>query len=303
MSEVRMSPPTDKTIFKAVSIGMPVFNGEKYIRDALETLLSQSYRDFELIISDNASTDETAVICQQYAARDSRIRYIRQPQNIGVHANFGFVLEQARGKYFMWAAADDKWDATWISDMLIAMKKTGANAAFGKIQSIDEDSQKLNHYANNMNFEYRGPQWFRQLKYFLQFEGVGKTNTIYALWCTADLREIKLNNYQHDYVLVFDLLSKTEIACSSKSRIYKRIHSECEGGGSAYVAYNRSIFAIILLSCKYLASPIPSALIAEYIGSASNNKLSIIAALPFKYLKAYWFIFSNSRYSFVKFYQ
>ena len=78
-----------------LSIGLPVHNGEKYLAESLESLLGQTYEDFELIISDNASTDSTAEICRHYAKQDSRIRYIAQPRNIGLVANHNFVIEQA----------------------------------------------------------------------------------------------------------------------------------------------------------------------------------------------------------------
>ncbi|MBW8330067.1 MAG: glycosyltransferase [Thiobacillus sp.] len=296
MSEIAMAHRTETAVPPAVSIGMPVYNGEKYIREALDTLLGQSHTDFELIISDNASTDGTEAICQQYAAKDSRIRYVRQPVNLGALANFTFVLDEARGECFMWAAADDKWDSSWISEMLNAMKKTGANAAFGKIQCIDEHSQELNHYANNLTFEYRGPRWLRQLKYFVQFEGAGKANPIYAIWKAADLREIKLKNYQHDYLIVFDLLKNTEMAGCSATKIYKRIHSDCEGGGVS-ASSRRGIAETIGLVWKYLVRPIPGGLISEYFRLAAGNKMPLVAALPLKYLVAYWFIISNSRFS------
>jgi glycosyltransferase involved in cell wall biosynthesis len=90
-----------------VSIGMPVYNGEKDIRGALDCLLAQTFADFELIISDNGSTDCTGAICLEYAANDPRIRYIRQPENRGVSFNLQFVLDEARGEYFTWAACDD----------------------------------------------------------------------------------------------------------------------------------------------------------------------------------------------------
>lgn len=90
-----------------VSIGMPVYNGGKFIREALDSLLAQTFTDFELIISDNASTDATELICREYAARDLRIYYVRHEANRGAPANFQFVLDKARGEYFMWAAADD----------------------------------------------------------------------------------------------------------------------------------------------------------------------------------------------------
>jgi glycosyltransferase involved in cell wall biosynthesis len=90
-----------------LSIGLPVHNGDKYLSDALDALLAQSFTDFELIISDNASTDRTEEICRRYLALDSRIRYFRQPVNLGAAANHNFVVKQARGEYFKWASHDD----------------------------------------------------------------------------------------------------------------------------------------------------------------------------------------------------
>ena len=97
-----------------VSIGMPVYNGAQYIREALDSLLGQTFTDFELIISDNASTDDTQAICEEYAARDNRITYSRQSANIGAAANFQFVLDKAKAEIFMWAAHDDLWAGDYL---------------------------------------------------------------------------------------------------------------------------------------------------------------------------------------------
>jgi glycosyltransferase involved in cell wall biosynthesis len=90
-----------------LSVGLAVYNGENYLTESLEALLGQSYEDFELIISDNASTDGTADICRRYAKQDSRINYIRQPRNIGCSRNYNFLIDQARGELFKAAAHDD----------------------------------------------------------------------------------------------------------------------------------------------------------------------------------------------------
>ncbi len=90
-----------------LSIGLPVYNGGNLLAEALEALLGQSYEDFELIISDNASTDGTADLCRRYEKQDSRIRYIRQPHNIGLNPNHNFVVKQARGELFKMASHDD----------------------------------------------------------------------------------------------------------------------------------------------------------------------------------------------------
>ena len=107
-----------------LSVGLPVYNGENYLAESLEALLGQSYEDFELIISDNASTDGTADICRRYGKQDSRIRYIRQPRNIGLAPNHNFVFEQSRGEFFKWAAADDLYGR----DLLQALRHRSRRA-------------------------------------------------------------------------------------------------------------------------------------------------------------------------------
>lgn len=101
-----------------VSIGMPAYNGERHIRKALDSLLVQDYENFELIISDNVSTDATREICRQYADTNQRIRLFLNQYNISVNENFKSVLEKANGKYFMWAADDDYWFPEFVSTMV-----------------------------------------------------------------------------------------------------------------------------------------------------------------------------------------
>jgi len=93
-----------------LSIGLPVFNGARHLREAIESLLAQDVVDFELIISDNASVDDTPRICVEYASRDPRVHYTRNEVNIGAAANFNRVFDLSSGDYFMWASHDDRWD-------------------------------------------------------------------------------------------------------------------------------------------------------------------------------------------------
>ncbi len=90
-----------------VTVGLPTYNGEEYLEQALDSLLAQTFTDFELIISDNASTDATESIARAYAARDPRIRYVRHPRNRGSAFNHTYVIREARGEYFKWASDDD----------------------------------------------------------------------------------------------------------------------------------------------------------------------------------------------------
>lgn len=111
-----------KNNFK-VSIGLPVYNGENFLKYALDSLLSQTFRDFELIISDNASTDTTPKICQEYVLRDKRIRYIRQDNNMGVLWNFNFVLKQSNKEYFIWVSSDDKLHPEFLQKNIDILEK------------------------------------------------------------------------------------------------------------------------------------------------------------------------------------
>ena len=98
-----------------VTIGLPVYNGMPHLRAAVDTLLAQTYPNVEIIISDNASTDGTGEFCRALAEVHPRVKYFRNPQNIGPAANFRRVLERARGELFMWASHDDKWNTTFVA--------------------------------------------------------------------------------------------------------------------------------------------------------------------------------------------
>ncbi|MCA9193945.1 MAG: glycosyltransferase family 2 protein [Planctomycetales bacterium] len=99
-----------------VSIGLPVYNGQNYIAEAIASVLSQDFTDWELLISDNASTDQTESICRSFANRDKRIRYSRISQNRGAAWNFNHVFELSTGEYFRWLSHDDVWMPTLLSE-------------------------------------------------------------------------------------------------------------------------------------------------------------------------------------------
>lgn len=106
-----------------VSIGVPVFNGEKGIAIALDSLLNQDYPKLEIIISDNASSDSTPEICRRYIEKDPRVKYYRSEENLGATWNFNRVFELSSGKYFMWAACDDKRESTFVSECVKKMEQ------------------------------------------------------------------------------------------------------------------------------------------------------------------------------------
>ncbi len=116
----------DLSLFPLVTIGLPVFNGADTLAAALETLVRQDYPNLQIVISDNASTDGTLAICEEFARGDPRIRIIRKQVNEGAVANFRTVLDAAEGEFFMWAAADDYWYPQFIGRLLPALRADSA---------------------------------------------------------------------------------------------------------------------------------------------------------------------------------
>ncbi|UCF93502.1 MAG: glycosyltransferase family 2 protein [Desulfobacterales bacterium] len=126
--------------FPLVSIGLPVYNSEKTIVRALDSLLAQNYPNFEIVISDNSSTDKTAEICRQYAERDNRIKFNINPKNLGINANFYIVYKMAAGKYFMWAGSDDFWQPDFIRTLVRELESdTRAGVALCAVQRAYPD--------------------------------------------------------------------------------------------------------------------------------------------------------------------
>lgn len=121
-----------------VGVGVPVRNGGQVFVDAIESIVNQTYRNIEIIISDNASDDETESICREYAKKDSRIKYFRQSTNIGVE-NFRFVYEQSDAEYFMWAAHDDRRSINYIEKLLEALViNNKCSLAYGDVAVFHE---------------------------------------------------------------------------------------------------------------------------------------------------------------------
>ena len=133
-----------------VTVGLPVYNGEKYLHNAIDRILRQDYKDFDLVICDNASTDKTQEICQAYAAKDPRIRYFRNETNIGLAANHNRTFELSRGEFFKWAAHDDDFPPTMLGRLVREFQQAPPSVAliysyceyvdeFGHVEGVDSD--------------------------------------------------------------------------------------------------------------------------------------------------------------------
>lgn len=146
----------DSTVSAAprLSIGLPVYNGETYIAAAIGALLGQTYGDFELIISDNASTDRTAEICRAFAATDKRVRLIRNQRNLGAAANYNQTLQQSRGELFKWAAHDDLCHPSFVERCISVLDAEPNTVLVHSLScAIDERGQVIGHYPHEQAFD------------------------------------------------------------------------------------------------------------------------------------------------------
>jgi len=170
-------------------IGMPVYNGERFIAVALESLCRQNYKDWKLLISDNCSSDATESICKGFARKDSRISYVRQPENLGGTANFKFLLEQADSEYFMWASADDVWDPDFLNICIGNLEKNGHfGMSFSGIINIDSYGRVVRECPTLPSLS--GNAGYKTIyRYLKDPEIMGKANLIYSVYRLEICRE------------------------------------------------------------------------------------------------------------------
>jgi len=203
---------------------MAVYNGEEYLRQALDSLLNQDFTDFELIISDNASTDTTEQICREYAGRDSRIRYHRNEENIGSAKNLNQVFGMASGQYFMWAAHDDLWGVSFISECVKALDENpSAILSCTQVEFIDRDTQILSlGYDPDHNFDSRNVEIRKRVRLLLSRVG---GQLMYGLIRPEALRQTNLLpfGWGPDRILLLELCLLGEFVKVPKTLFFYRM--------------------------------------------------------------------------------
>lgn len=229
-----------------VSIGLPVYNGEKYLGEAVDTLLSQTYGDFELVISDNASTDATEEICRDYAEQDSRVRYLRQPRNIGLSPNHNFVVDQARGELFKWAAADDLYGPELLRSCVQALDEhpeavlahswTAAVDAAGNVTQaysypLKTDSlsppERFRSFLFGCSGMFEAPGGGRRLVR-VDHDGILRACDEYGVIRTGVLRSVAPRGSYHDpdRILITELLLRGAFRIVPDWMYFRRDHDE-----------------------------------------------------------------------------
>lgn len=216
-----------------VSIGMPVWNGQEFIRHGLDSLLGQTFGDFEIAISDNASTDATRAICEDYVRLDSRVRYSRNDQNTGVQANFAKVLDLASGPYFMWASHDDSWDPTYIAKMVsILDSRDSAVLAGSNAGSIDQHGARRRSF-DNVNVYSPTTVAARARRFISNPPGGGHATLIYGLMRTpiiqrigyrplGQIRDRNRGYYAIDLLTLFRLIFEGDFYVDAETKFFRR---------------------------------------------------------------------------------
>lgn len=214
-----------------VFIGMPVFNGEKFIAQALESLCRQSCLDWTLLIADNDSTDRTAQICKSFFEKDSRIHYVRHSGNMGAAFNFRFLLDSAQEKYFMWAASDDLWEPEFLEAAVSNLNRNpDAGLAFCNIVSIDSFGQVIREIPSFGLFD-RGDRYTSVANYVLAPEFLGKANLIYGVYRFALMKDYMVHwmasqsatDPGSDMSFILGVLCRARIVIDERTLFKKRL--------------------------------------------------------------------------------
>lgn len=205
-----------------VTIGLPVYNGATHLSEALQTLLAQDYPHCEILVSDNASTDETQAICAEVSAKHPQMRYVRNPVNVGPIRNFSLVLERARGKYFMWAAHDDRWNSCFVSRLVAQMEAhPAAVLATPAILHMDLTGTLCNQPPDR---PARGPTAAANFRQLLEDHA---PSWIYGVWNTAWLRRYLCELVEYplwggDVLWLADIALRERIVGDQEALLFKR---------------------------------------------------------------------------------
>jgi glycosyltransferase involved in cell wall biosynthesis len=206
-------------------IGLPVHNGEQFIAEAVNSIRTQSFEEWEMLITDNASTDKSYEIAEDLAKKDSRIRTTRHSANVGARANFKHVLSRSSCDRFMWLAADDKWCEGALKECFDRSVTTKRALSFGVAANIAPDGRLVRTMHALAAFD--GKAGVRLVyRYVLQPESLGKANLIYGIGHTKlflDHFPLFSNTWGSDMVFVLGVLSTGGATISPNVCLHKRL--------------------------------------------------------------------------------
>jgi len=171
-----------------VTIGIPVYQGENYLRDALDSVLAQSFGRFAVVLCDNASTDSTPSICEEYTERDARIRFLRSSTNRGAAWNYNRVFAECNTPYFMWLAHDDRLRTTFLEQTTSLLnREPNVALCYGKTEFIDAHGESLGPHDDGLHLHQHDPtERFRA--HLIRYRTPTYCNPVFGLHRTRMLR-------------------------------------------------------------------------------------------------------------------
>jgi glycosyltransferase involved in cell wall biosynthesis len=211
-----------------VHIGMPIYNGEKYVAEAIESILNQTFEDFTLFISDDASSDASTFIAQGYAKKDSRIVYYRQSKNLGMFENFKFVLDMAGAEYFMWMAHDDVREKDYLKMCVERLNRDKTLGLATTVVTLTDTFGRDLAVENEVQILTGAPGVKQIARFIFMAEGLGKANLMYGLWRTRIAREVwnaypQRKVWGQDYHVALALISRYPIYVEKEALFKKRL--------------------------------------------------------------------------------
>jgi glycosyltransferase involved in cell wall biosynthesis len=215
-----------------LSIGVPVYNGERFLRRTVESLLAQTFSDFELTISDNASTDGTREIAGEFVRRDPRVRYHRQPHNLGLAGNYDFLAGRVSGEYFKWATADDPCEPRFLERCIAVLDgDPEVVLAYPRARFVDEDERPLEIHDPGFALDFEPAA--ARLRYVIE-AGHWVNAILGVIRATALARTRLLPRYPGgDYVLLGQLCLQGRFVEIPEALLRRRIHPDASSQLSA----------------------------------------------------------------------
>ncbi len=214
-----------------LSIGLPVYNGEDFVAEALDSILNQTFQDFELIIADNASTDRTAEICQAYADKDNRISYHRSDKNLGAAWNYNRAFELSTGKYFKWSAHDDLCKPTYFEQCIDILEKDSSIVlCYANTTVINPAGEPTSTYTEDLHLQAsKASERYR--KFHQRFFKKYKCNAVFGIMRRDALEKTELIGHYEasDIILLAELSLRGKLYEIPEPLFFRRDHPQMSG--------------------------------------------------------------------------
>jgi glycosyltransferase involved in cell wall biosynthesis len=201
---------------------MPVYNSERHISAAIESILNQTLTNLELVICDNASTDDTGKICEAFAARDRRVRYLRNSKNLGANPNYRLAAVETHGEYFKWASSNDLVDSNFLEECINVLDRNkDVVLCYGATMLFQDDLDGAKAYDDNLELCASDPVD----RFIMLHERLRLNNVMNGVIRRDVLLQTSLmpNHYSADNIVVAELTLRGKLACAGATRFYRRM--------------------------------------------------------------------------------